>query len=494
MRSSFEIRRAENDVLLQIVEDRLSHFPYIRELYNEKDIAKIIRKKNSLDNELLSTLVLNSPVYFQLLSNINENLETLYPDGVIDVFKTKLQQWDLNNFRSTVVELYFAAVFKKLGYSIQFEPDLPNHQKSEFLAKKGNITCYVEEKTIHRKETEKEHWISDELFDKLDNIDEPFSLSLEITEHVEKIDVDDIVTYIRERLREEQSITDSFNFSYDKNGIRLVEISGNRLPSKEKGYVSGFGYPGRMTIEWSDIRKKISKGVSQLHPNYPGILVIHPLTIDIDLYDIFNAVFGDLAISKDKDMSLGRQQARILKADKNRRISSIIIHRRKNNEEGFNIENIVIFNRYAENPLSRDFLDFTSDEFKTLEQFNLEIEEAERKKQEIISSLYQYGIEKIADCYKKGGWHVKANHINWDIPEPIFEKIPDIIAKKGKDTVIIHINTYLSLLNRMAQESTLESYARRNLDTRFLLFVVDQDKTIKTERNIMKNIVCEIGS
>ena len=96
--------------------------------------------------------------------------------------------------------------------------------------------------------------------------------------------------------------------------------------------------------------------------------------------------------------------------------------------------------------------------------------------------MYQYGIEKITDCYKKGGWHVKANHINWDIPEPIFEKIPDIIAKKGKDTVIIHINTYLSLLNRMAQESTLESYARRNLDTRFLLFVVDQDKTIKTEK------------
>ena len=143
MRSSYEIRRTDDDTLLRIVEDRFSNFPYIRELYTDDDITKIVKRKRSLDNELLATLVLDSPVYFQLLSNINENLETLYPDGVITAFKPKFQQWDLNSFRSTDVELYFAAVFKKFGYDIQFEPKLPNNQKSEFLAKKGNITCFV---------------------------------------------------------------------------------------------------------------------------------------------------------------------------------------------------------------------------------------------------------------------------------------------------------------------------------------------------------------
>jgi len=489
MRSSYEIRRTDDDTLLRIVEDRLSNFPYIRKLYTDDDITKIVRRKRSLDNELLATLVLNSPVYFQLLSNINKNLETLYPDGVIAAFKPKFQQWDLNSFSSTVVELYFAVVFKKLGYNLQFEPELPNRQRSEFLAQKENIMCYVEEKTIHREKTEKERWISGELVDKLDNIDEPFALSIEITDHVEKNDVDDIVKYILERLREEQSITDSFNFSYDKKGIRLAEIAAYRLPYGEKGYVSGFLYPGSKTIDWSDIRNKISKKVSQLHPDYPGVLVIHPLTMDIDLYEIFNVIFGDLAVSKDRDMSLVRQRDRILKPGKNNRVSSIIIHRRKIEESGYNIENIVIFNPNADNPLPREYLDFTSNEFKTLEQFNEEQNEVELQKQEIIRSLYQYGIEKTANYYKDDGYQVKANIDNWEIPEAIHGYIPDIIAKKDQDTFFVQINTCLSLLSRMDQESFLKSYAQKTTNTRFILLIVDQDMSIKTEDEYMKKYI-----
>ena len=482
MRSSYEIRRTDDDTLLRIVEDRFSNFPYIRELYTDDDITKIVKRKRSLDNELLATLVLDSPVYFQLLSNINENLETLYPDGVITAFKPKFQQWDLNSFRSTDVELYFAAVFKKFGYDIQFEPKLPNNQKSEFLAKKGNITCFVEEKTIHREKTAKERWISAELVDKLENINEPFALSLEITVHVEKNDVEDIVKYIRKQFREDQGNAESFTFSYDKNGNKLVEITATRLPDGESGFVSGVSYPGTMTIDWSDIKNKISKKVSQLHPDYPGILVIHPLTIGIDIYEIFNVLFGDLAVSKDRDVGLVRQYNGILKPDKNNRISSVIIHRRRNYENGFNIENIVIFNRYADNPLPRDFLDFTSDEFKTLEQFNQEINETEKQKQDLIQKLYQHGVEKTSNYYKDDGWQVKANIDNWDMPESILGHIPDIIAKKGKDTVIIQINTCISLLDRMYQESTLEAYAQRTQNTRYILLIVDRDMTIKTDK------------
>ena len=482
MRSSYEIRKADDDTLLRIIEDRLSNFPYIRALYTDEDIIKIISRKRSLDNELLATLVLDSPVCFQILSNINENLETLNPDGVIDFFKPKFQQWDLNSIRSTDVELYFAAVFKKYGYSIQFEPELPNGQRCEFLAKQGNITCYVEEKTIHKEKTEKERWISDELIDKLDNIDEPFRLSFELTDHVKKNDVDDIIKYILEQLREDQSITDSFNFSYEKRGFKLVDIIAYRLACGEKGYVSGFLYPGKMTTDWSDIRNKISQKVSQLHPDYPGVLVIHPLTIDIGIYDIFNAVFGDLAIPLNSNRDLVRLQNRILKRGKNKRVSAIIIHRRLSQMNGYDIENIVIFNRYADNPLPPKFLDFTSNEFKTLEQYNEELIEVETQKRGLIQSLYQYGVETTANYYKDDGYQVKANLNNWDMPESILGHIPDIIAKKGKDTIIIQINTCISLLDRMYQESALEAYAQRIQNTRYILLIVNRDMTIKTDK------------
>jgi len=102
--------------------------------------------------------------------------------------------------------------------------------------------------------------------------------------------------------------------------------------------------------------------------------------------------------------------------------------------------------------------------------------------QDLIQKLYQHGVEKTANYYKDDGWQVKANIDNWDTPESILGHIPDIIAKKGKDTVIIQINTCISLLDRMYQESTLEAYAQRTQNTRYILLIVNRDMTIKTEK------------
>ena len=480
MKSIIEIQKAADETLLCIIKERLSNFPFIQELYTEKDITKIVKKKRSHDNELLVTLVLDHPECFQILSEINKNLELLYSDKVIDNFQQKFQQWKINNFRSTVVELYFAAVFKKLQYSIQFEPKLPNGQRSEFVTKKGNITCYLEERTIHKEKTEKGQWVSTEIMNQLNTIDEPVALSIDIKDDVEKNDVYDIVKYIRKRVKEEQSFTDSLQFSYDKKGIRLVEITAYRLASEEKGFVSGFLYPGSMTIDWSDIRNKISKKVSQLHPDYPGIIVVHPLTYDIMVYDILNALFGDLAVGFHNN-KLVRMQDRILKPGKNNRISAIIIHQRKAKITGMDIENIVIFNRYANNPLPRDFLDFSLKEFKTLEQYHEELNEEEKKKQDHILSLQKHGVIKTANDYKDDGWQVKANIQNWNVPDAIHGYIPDIVAKKDDCTLIIQITTCLSLITRMDQERFLQAFAQRTQNTKYQLLIVDHDLTIKTE-------------
>lgn len=477
----YEIQKATDDTLICIIQERLSNFPFIKELFTENDIAKIVSKKRSHDNELLVTLVLDHPECYKLLSEINSNLELLYSDKVIDNFKDKFQQWNINSFRSTIVELYFAAVFKKLKYSIQFEPKLPNGQRSEFLAKKGSITCYLEERTIHKEKTEKGQWITNELMNQLNTIDEPVALSIDITDNLEKNDVYDLVKYIRKRVKEEQSFTDSLQFSYDKKGVRLVEMTAYRLAPEENGFVSGFLYPGSMTIDWSDIRKKNSKKVSQLHPDYPGIIVVHPLSFDIMIYDILNAVFGDLAIGFNNN-KLVRKQDRILKPSKNTRISAIIIHQRKTKMTGSEIENIVIFNRYADNPLPRDFLDFSLKEFKTLEQYNEELNEKERKKQDLVRSLHKHGVIKTANDYKDNGWQVKANIENWEIPEAIHKYIPDIVAKKDNCTLIIQITTCLSLVTRMDQESFLQAYAQRTDNTKYQLLIVDQDLTLKTEK------------
>lgn len=53
---------------------------------------------------------------------------------------------------------------------------------------------------------------------------------------------------------------------------------------------------GGITSKWKDIRSKIEQGVKQLHPDFPGVLIIGRHHLDYTDYDIMNALYGDLSV------------------------------------------------------------------------------------------------------------------------------------------------------------------------------------------------------
>ncbi len=205
------------------------------------------------------------------------------------------------------------------------------------------------------------------------------------------------------------------------------------------------------------------------------------------LYEVFNAVLGDLAVNFRNNQSVRRLNG-ILKPNLNTRISVIIIHRRINDLSGPIIDNIVIFNPFAEKPLSRDFLDFSRPEFRTLEDYYEEIIIQQKEKHAIIQSLYKYGVLEKAQEYASNGWNVRAVFGEWEKPEPIQSYTPDIISKKDEDTHIIQISTYLSLTTRMDQLSFFKSYAERKPRHIFMESIVDPNQKIIKYYELEENL------
>jgi len=82
------------------------------------------------------------------------------------------------------------------------------------------------------------------------------------------------------------------------------------------------------------LRNKISGKISQLHPDFPGVIILQPRSINVSLYDLENAILGDLKVSFDRHTKESREFRSgdcIIGPDKNHRLSAIICHQRKIN-------------------------------------------------------------------------------------------------------------------------------------------------------------------
>lgn len=111
-------------------------------------------------------------------------------------------------------------------------------------------------------------------------------------------------------------------------------------------------FGGGVKGNWNDLRRKISSGVSQLHPDHPGVLVIQPYGLTTGQYDIENALLGDLAVTLLDKPKMVRWKNRIFGKNKNKRLSAVIYYKKRLQTLGYNREKIVYHNPYAKTKLS----------------------------------------------------------------------------------------------------------------------------------------------
>jgi len=81
-------------------------------------------------------------------------------------------------------------------------------------------------------------------------------------------------------------------------------------------------------------------------------------------------------------------------------------------------------------------------------------------------------VRKIAGGYKSQGWKVQADVSGYPKPKTIFNKRPDVIAKKGAREKIVEVETKSSMKSDVAQRNAFRRFAGLNKKGAFRTSVV----------------------
>jgi len=76
-------------------------------------------------------------------------------------------------------------------------------------------------------------------------------------------------------------------------------------------------------------------------------------------------------------------------------------------------------------------------------------------------------VRRIAAGYWGRGFDVKADLPDYRKPRPIRGRIPDVVAKKGKKTIIVEVETPKSFNRDKVQRAIFRDYANNRSRTRF---------------------------
>lgn len=356
MRDITEIKRTDEE-LLAIAKQRIEDFSILKRIYDDDFLSVLVRHKNDNENLLLFWLVTDNPAAISLFQEIEENLELLQPEDSIQKFKTKLKLWNTIPFESAIAELEFAAEYKRKGYWIELEPILPNGEKADFCASKDSVKIYFEVKCIFWEHSLEENAIMDELSDRLGRMDEPFVIGIEIKKSFRRNQTAKVARYIRKKLKQFEQVSASppFSFVYPECGEPIIEIDVTKhLPKGEKGFILGGVFGGGLKGNWNDLRSKISSGISQLHPDYPGVIVIQPHGLGTGQYDIENALLGDLKVNLFGEPKAFRGGDRIFAKNLNKRLSAVIYFEKRLQLSGYTKKKVVYHNLDPKTKLSTD--------------------------------------------------------------------------------------------------------------------------------------------
>jgi len=361
MRDIYEIARADKEELLAIAKQRIENFSILKRIYDDAFLFRLVQRKSDPDNVLLFWLVndnsIDEPIAIRLFQEVEENLELLQPENSIQKFKTKLRQWNTDHFESAIAELEFAAEYKRRGYRIELEPSLPKGKKADFCASKDSVKIYFEVTCIFWKRSLEENAIWNGLFVRLGRMDEPFVIGINLRKSFRREQTAKVARHIRKKLRqfERTSASPPFSFVYPESGEPIIEIDViDRLPKGEKGFISGGVFGGGIKRNWNDLRSKISSKISQLYPDYPGVLVVQPHGLEIGQYDVENALLGDLAVNIYGEPKAFRWKDRIFAKTKNKRLSAVIYYQKRLQASGYIKKKIVYHNPRAKTKLSPD--------------------------------------------------------------------------------------------------------------------------------------------
>ena len=88
-------------------------------------------------------------------------------------------------------------------------------------------------------------------------------------------------------------------------------------------------------------------------------------------------------------------------------------------------------------------------------------------------------VRNVARGYKSRGYRVKAAVSGYKTPNPIYGKIADIVAKKGKQTRIVEVETQKSYKRDTPQRAVFKRFAARSKNRKFRTRIARQNMKCK---------------
>lgn len=368
MKDSYEISKADDSLLLTTAKKRISSHPHLQIVYDDKFLQTLIQSKRDPDNLLLFWLVneneFDSPTSKVLLKEMEKMLEIFANSNNFESLKLKLRQWHTIPFESTVTELDFAYEYFKRGYVIELEPCFSNNRKGDFSATNADRTIFFEVKLAYKETSKVNKAIIDELSRCCRRTKHKFYIeNIDVDETFQRTDLKTATKFIEEKLQEFKK-TDSSAFPctlyYPNKETPLIKIDIKERLQTSEGFVGMYTYGGGITNKWADLRRKIEDGVSQLHPDFPGVIIFRPYGLDYLEYDIKNALCGDLSISfgrNSAETKWFRTGDRIFSPSKNSRLSVVVVYDKRLQNNGYTRRKIVYHNPFAIHKLPAEVFD-----------------------------------------------------------------------------------------------------------------------------------------
>jgi hypothetical protein len=365
MRTMLDISRAKDEELMAKAKQRVRSCPILQYIYNDNFLRNLVDRKRNRDNMLLFWLVVDEvavPIAVKLFEEIEAALDLFKDDKNFSSLHCKLRQWKSIPFKSTTTELEFAAEYFRRGYEIELEPLLPDgFRTSDFSAIKANQKIYFEVKIAYKEESVRNEAILNNLIERCEAVYQPFRIGLTVSKGFGMSQVIPASRFISQKLKTlKHTILDlptSFHYPDAENPAITIDIR-NRLPEGERGYVGGSTFGGGIVTSWKDIRNKIEQGIRQLHPDFPGVVILGRHNLDYTEYDVINALYGDLAVEfhsqPAREVRIGD---RIFAKNKNTRCSAVIYYQKSFHEQGYTIKKTVYHNRFAKIRLSPEIFE-----------------------------------------------------------------------------------------------------------------------------------------
>jgi hypothetical protein len=120
--------------------------------------------------------------------------------------------------------------------------------------------------------------VTAELMDRFDEMVQPFIISIDLKDDFRPGQIAALLKYVRNKMKEVKGNSIFFPFSlvYPEENPKITLDFVNQVSKGEKGHIRGINYEGGIKGDWTDVRRKIAAGISQLHPDYPGVIIARP--------------------------------------------------------------------------------------------------------------------------------------------------------------------------------------------------------------------------